>query len=92
MTQEEIERGFVGAGWEMCHSSEHLLVAGFGDLSLLAYGPFVGIGDPKFELFDFKRCVTYWVREIPTPRQARVLLEQHGEPPEKEQSKPLQTG
>jgi hypothetical protein len=33
--------------------------------------------------------MTYWVRAIPTPRQALVLLEEHGGPPEEERGNPL---
>ena len=33
--------------------------------------------------------MTYWVWTIPTPRQALVLLEEHGGPPEEERGNPL---
>ena len=83
--QREIERGFVGAGWRVTDdSSEHLLVGNCGKLSILAYESFIGTDDPAFELLDRRRLLTYWVRVIPTPRQASVLLEEHGGLPEEE--------
>jgi hypothetical protein len=65
-------------------SSEHLLVGNCGKLSILAYESFIGTDDPTFELLDRRRLLTYWVRVIPTPRQAAVLLEEHGGLPEEE--------
>jgi hypothetical protein len=65
-------------------SSEHLTVGNRGKLSILAYESFMGSDDPSFELLDRMRMVTYWVRAIPTPRQAAVLLEEHGGLPEEE--------
>ena len=65
-------------------SSEHLTVGNRGKLSILAYETSMGSDDPSFELLDRRRMVTYWVRVIPTPRQAAVLLEEHGGLPEEE--------
>jgi hypothetical protein len=47
-----------------------------------------GSADPAFELCDGERGLTYWVREIPTPRQATELLEEHGGLPEEERGNP----
>ena len=66
-------------------SSENLLVGNCGKLSILAYESVIGADDPAFELLDrghSGRILTYWVRVIPTPRQAAVLLEEHGGLPE----------
>jgi hypothetical protein len=83
MDQKEIELGFVGAGWRVTDdSSEHLLVGNRGKLSILAYESVIGTDDPSFELLDRGRVLTYWVRVIPTSRQAAVLLEEHGGLPE----------
>jgi hypothetical protein len=85
----EIERGFVGAGWRVTDdSSEHLLVGNRGKLSILAYESSIGADDPAFELLDRRRVLTYWVRVIPTPRQAAVLLEEHSGLPEEERGSP----
>jgi hypothetical protein len=66
------------------NSSERLTVGNRGKLSILAYESSMGTDDPSFELLDRRRLLTYWVRVIPTPRQALVLLEEHGGLPEEE--------
>lgn len=79
MNREEIERSFVDVGWEVCKSSSpHLLAGNAGELSILAYRSLAETEDPIFELVDRRRGWTYWVRVIPTPRLAAVLLEEHG--------------
>ncbi len=65
------------------------MVSNRAKLSILAYKSCMGADDPAFELLDRRRVVTYWVRVIPTPRQAAVLLEEHGGPPEEERGNPL---
>ena len=80
LDRKEIERSFVGAGWEVSKSSSpHLLAGNAGDLSILAYQALAETEDPVFELVDRGRGTTYWVRVVPTPRLAAVLLEEHGE-------------
>ncbi len=75
----------MGAGWRVTDdSSEHLLVGNCGKLTILAYESVIGTDDPAFELLDRRRVLTYWVRVIPTPRQAAVLLEEHGGLPEEQ--------
>jgi hypothetical protein len=76
--QEDIQRGFVGAGWRRVTDdfSEYHLVGNCGNLSILAYESFMGTDDPAFELVDRRGVLTYWVRLILTPRQAAVLLEE----------------
>jgi hypothetical protein len=78
---KEIERSLVDAGWEVCDSSSpHLLLVGQADnLSILAYRSLAVTEDPVFELIDRRRGSTYWVRMVPTPRVAAVLLEERGE-------------
>ena len=89
MDQREIERGFVGAGWRVTDdSSERLLVGNCGKLSILTYESSIGADDPVFELLDRRRVTTYWVRVIPTPRQAAVLLEERGGLPREERGHP----
>jgi hypothetical protein len=87
---EEITQRFTDAGWEIDNSFAGWLVIGFsGDnLSIVAHqggdAPAVEETDEfVFELLDHERNVTYWVKEVPTPRQAQQLLEEHGEVPEK---------
>ncbi len=81
MNLKEIERSLVDSGWEVCESSSpHLLVVGKAtDLAILAYRALAVTEDPIFELVDHRWGATYWVRVVPTPRVAAVLLEEHGE-------------
>jgi hypothetical protein len=69
-------------------SLKHLMVGNCGKLSILAYESFMGVDDPAFELLDRRYLLTYWVRGIPTPRQAAVILEEHGGQPEEERATP----
>ena len=82
----------MGAGWRVTEdSSQQLLVGKCGKVSILAYESVIGTDDPAFELLDrgrSGRILTYWVRVIPTPRQAAVLLEEHGGLPEEERGCP----
>jgi hypothetical protein len=57
-----------------------------GDRSILAHREAWGTDHPTFELWDEREDVSYWVREIPTPRQAEELLQEHGAPPKEELS------
>ncbi len=90
MTSEEIEQSFTSAGWGIDDGfSGHLVVGYSGDtLSILFYPEMLRNEDPVFEILDHMRNVTYWVREIPTPRQAGELLEEHGGLPEEERGNP----
>ena len=92
MAREEIELAFVAAGWEVAgHSSPHLVAANAGGLplSIRAYGPFVGGSDEQvFELVDRLLELTYWVREVPTPRVALALIREHGGAPGMKRGKP----
>jgi hypothetical protein len=81
MDRGEIERRFIGAGWEVCESSSpHLLLVGnAGDLSIQAHRSLTETEDPIFELVNRGWGSSYSVRVVPTPRVAAVLLEEHGE-------------
>lgn len=81
MEQEEVEQGFAGAGWELDGSFyKHLIIGYRQDLSIIAYRQTWETEDPKFQLYDHEKDLSYWVREIPTPQQAAELLREHGEP------------
>jgi hypothetical protein len=87
MDPKEVERRFADAGWAIDNGfSGHLVIGYSGDtLSLMARREEVfesPAEKPLFEIIDHMRDLTYWVSEIPTPRQAQELLEEHGEPPE----------
>ncbi len=71
MTREEIERGFVDAGWELDGGfSGYLIIGENGNQSILVHRWTWETEDPVFELSSRERDLTYWVREIPTPHQA----------------------
>jgi hypothetical protein len=77
---EAIEQSFASAGWEIDGSfSEYLVIGHNGDgLSILAHPEAGGPEGPVFELIDHERNLTYSVQQIPTPRQAGKLLQEHG--------------
>ena len=86
--RKEIVQSFAGDGWDNDDSFSGYLVIGFsGDnLSIVAHNTGEEgweTDEPSFELLDHHRNVTYWVKEVPTPQQAALLLEEHGELPEK---------
>jgi hypothetical protein len=79
--REEIEQSFVAAGWKITDCSSRDLLVGYSDnVSILAYEFLTRTEDPHFELRDSKWYLSHWVRVIPSPRVAAVLLEEHGEP------------
>ncbi len=89
MTREEIRSIFEQTGWEIAddRGDERVLVGDASKLSLsiLAYdGAAIGADDPEFMLYDAERDLAYWVRVVPTPTAAAVLLEGHGDRPEEQ--------
>ncbi len=88
MTREEIRSIFEQTGWEIANrSNERVLIGDASKLSLsiLAYeGAAMGADNPEFMLYDRERDLAYWVRVVPTPTNAGVLLEGHGDRPEQE--------
>jgi hypothetical protein len=79
--QEEIEKSFSSAGWELDGGFSNYLVVGYSGegLSILARKEAWQTDDePVFELVDHERNLTYGVHEIPTPEQASKLLQEHG--------------
>ncbi len=90
MSREQTELALIGAGWEISNgfSLQHLLVGRSGHLSILAYGSESGPDEPMFELVDAELDTTYWVRVIPTPRVAAVLVQKHGGAPKEERGNP----
>ena len=83
---EEMAQKLRSAGWNIDESFSGYLVIGYSGyhLSILPYEREVeqNGNDPRFEILDHMRNVTYWVREIPTPQQASQLLREHGKPSE----------
>ena len=85
MSPEEIENSLTSAGWYLDGSFLDYLVIGYTDgVSILASKEAWETDDPidpVFELVDHERDLTYGVQEIPTPRQAQKMLQEHGHPP-----------
>jgi hypothetical protein len=83
VSPEEIESSFTSAGWHLDGSFEHYMVIGYTDdgLSILAGKEAWDTDyDPVFELIDHERERTYEVHEIPTPQQAKKMLQEHSLP------------
>jgi hypothetical protein len=79
--QDNIDQKLADAGWEPDGTfSEHLAIGESGDLCILVRRSTWGTDEPTYELYDVDREVSYWVHEIPTPEQAAMLLEEHGQP------------
>ncbi len=92
MEPEEIERGFVDAGWEVPGPTRYPIVGNAGDLSIVAHEQYAPSDDPVFEIADGRRMLSYWVRVITTPRQSAVLLDERGGPPQEERGNPHKRG
>ncbi len=88
MTREEIRKIFEQTGWEIANRGDERVLLGDASnlsLSILAYdGAAIGSDDPEFMLYHRERDLAYWVRVVPTPTTAAVLLEAHGDRPEEE--------
>jgi hypothetical protein len=92
MSPEEIERSFFRAGWEVPGPTRYPLVGNAGGLSITAHEQYALAEDPVFELVDSRQVMSYWVRAIPSPRVAAVLIEKHGGAPEEELGNPYKEG
>ena len=81
MDTEAIEQSFARAGWEIDGSFSEYLIIGYNadGLSILAHPQAGEPGGPLFEPIDHERNLTYSVQQIPTPRQAGKLLQEHGQ-------------
>jgi hypothetical protein len=84
VSPEEIENRFASAGWHLDGGFQDRLVIGYSgdEVSILAHKEYWGTDDPLFELLDHGEMVSYWVGEVPTPQQARELLQEHGQLPQ----------
>ena len=80
MIKEAIEHELERAGWKVDDGfSGHLLIGSAEDLSILAPWEDRWGAAPEYEIYDAQRDVVCRVGVIPTPLQARMLLEEHGE-------------
>jgi hypothetical protein len=87
ITPEQIQQALTEAGWVLDGSFYEYLVDGHDDdhASIIAHS-WVGEQDRHvFELSDERTERAYWVHaSIPTPWQAKLLLDEHGGFPEVE--------
>ena len=83
--KDMIDRKLANAGWETDGTfSEHLAIGESGELCVLVHRSTWETDEPAYELYDVGRHVSFWVHEIPTPKRATKLLEEHGKTPEEE--------
>ena len=61
MEPEEIERGFVDAGWEVPGPTRYPIVGNAGDLWIVAHEQYALSDDPVFEITDGRRMLSHWV-------------------------------
>jgi hypothetical protein len=86
MTLEQLEQALIEAGWRLDGGfSEYLIVGHDEHVSLLAQSWVWETDRHVFELSDERTKRVYWVHAIPTPWQAKLLLEEHGGPAEEEE-------
>ena len=86
MANKELEQHIARAGWKIDDGfSGHLVIgndSSSSDVSIVAYLDGWDSDDPLFELLDHGEMVSYWVGDVPTPQQARELLQEHGQLPQ----------
>jgi hypothetical protein len=86
MTPEQIEQALSAAGWRLKRGfSEDLIVGSDEHASILVHSWVWEKDRHVFELSDERTERVYWVHAIPTPWQAKLLLEGHGGPSEEEE-------
>jgi hypothetical protein len=82
-SQEEIVQRLADTGWRLDGGfSEHLVICYDGDIFILVDLRGWGGNDPVYEIYDTECHLSYWVKEIPTPKRAATLLKEHGRKPE----------
>ena len=91
---KHIERALTEAGWQIDGGfSAYLIVGEDGyDVSILAHNWVWDMDKPVFELSSDGEDLTYWIDAIPTPKQARKLIEENGGPSEEERGNPYKQG
>jgi hypothetical protein len=88
MTPEQIRQALTEAGWVLDVIFYEYLIVGHDDqVSILAYSWVWEKDRHVFKLSDERTEGAYWVHAIPTPWQVKLLLAEHGEPPEEEQQR-----
>lgn len=87
MTPEQIVPALIEAGWRLDGDFSEYLIVGHDDhYASITVHSWVWEKDTHvFELSDAKTRRTYWVHAIPTPWQAKLLLDEHGGDPLEEE-------
>jgi hypothetical protein len=81
-----LEREVARVGWVLDGGfSEQLIIGNAGDMCILIPERSWQGADPEYELYNIDKNVACWVRVIPTPFFAAMLLQEHGETPVEEQ-------
>ncbi len=87
MTTEQISQALTEVGWHLDGGgfSEYLIVGHDDHHTSITAHRWVWEKDTHvFELRDERTHRVYWVHAIPTPWQAKLLLDEHGDSPEEE--------
>ena len=86
MTPEQIGQALTQAGWRLDGSFSEYRIVGHDDdhASIIAHSWVWEKDTHVFELNDERTQRIYWVHAIPTPWQAKLLLEEHSDSSEQE--------
>jgi hypothetical protein len=86
ITPEQIQQALTQAGWVLDGSFYEHLIGGHDDdhASIIAHSWVWEQNTHVFELSDERTERAYWVHAIPTPWQAKLLLDEQGDSPEEE--------
>ena len=85
MTPEQIGQALTQAGWRLDGGFSEYLIVGHDDHASIIAHSWVWEKDTQvFELNDERTQRIYWVHAIPTPWQAKLLLEEHSDSSEQE--------
>ena len=88
MTSEQIGQALIQAGWRLGGAFSEYLIVGYDDdrTSITAHSWVWEKDTHVFELSNARTQRVYWVHAIPTPWQAKLLLDEHGgDSPEEEE-------
>ena len=86
MTPEQVGQALTQAGWRLDGGFSEYLIVGHDDHASITVHSWVWEKDTHvFELSDQRTRRTYWVHAIPTPWQAKLLLDEHGGNPLEEE-------
>ena len=88
MTPEQIGQALTQAGWRLDGGFSEYLIVGHDDedhASIFAHSWVWEKDTHVFELSDERTGRVYWVHAIPTPWQAKLLLDEHRDSPKEEE-------